>query len=422
MERATTPQPRCNVRSTCAGARRLQTLHTFVDTTRVPARTSLGYRPALDGLRALAVLGVLAYHSQQRLAPGFLGVDVFFVLSGFLITTILLQEWHATQTVRFTRFYARRALRLFPALAVVVAVVAIYSLACAPAVAIGDNQRGANLRGVLATIFYASNWVRAMWSSPYDVLGLLGHTWSLAIEEQFYVLWPAILWLVLSSRRGPVFVASLTLAGIVLFAGWRDVQTLTGVPWWRIYNGLDSRADELLVGALLAQAFVAGWLPRSAWFPHAAQAGFLAICAMIVVLITRIPTNEVVFVAVMPLFTVAVALLIGSLLSPQPSALRTVLASAPLLRICRISYGVYLWHFPIFGVLTPGVVGGDANVAFAAQLVTTLSVAALSYRFIEAPFLAFKDCGSRAWPFWRTRPHPVTTLGADVPAPAPALP
>lgn len=394
-----------------------------MDTSRAPARSTLGYRPALDGLRAVAVLGVLGYHGQQRLAPGFLGVDAFFVLSGFLITTILLQEWQATQTIRFARFYSRRALRLFPALAVVVAFVAVYSLAFAPVIAVGENQRAANLRGVLATVFYVSNWVRAVWPSPTEVLGLLGHTWSLAIEEQFYVLWPAALWLLLRTGRGPRVIASIIFAAIVVFAAWRDVQTLTGVPWWRIYNGLDARADELLIGALLAQAFVAGWLPGHTRFAHAAQAAFVAICAGIVLLITRIPTNEIVFTAVMPVFTVGTALLIASLLVPGPTLFGRILRWGPFVRIGRISYGVYLWHFPIFGIVTPSRLGGDANLAFAAQVLITLGVAALSYRVIESPFLSLKkdDRGEHGWlTRRRLAPSPAANSAPVVPEPVSA--
>lgn len=188
----------------------------------------VGYNRALDGVRAVAVLAVLACHADLLLAAGFLGVDAFFVLSGFLITLLLLHEWRRTGTIHLRHFYIRRGLRLGPAMLMVVAAVAIYSLAFAPEVAVAENHREANLRGVLATLLYAANRIRAFWPSPNDLLGILGHTWSLAIEEQFYLLWPGMLLLAVTRGFSSKVVGVATVALIALSALLRGSESLAG--------------------------------------------------------------------------------------------------------------------------------------------------------------------------------------------------
>src|SRR5262249_38292598 len=152
---------------------------------QVPAKFSLGYRPSLDGFRAVAIIAVMGFHDGVSFAAGgSLGVDMFFVLSGFLITSLLIEEWAKNDSISLTRFYARRALRLLPALVVMLACYEIYALV---------RLHGAELRAtelhILAALLYSANWVRAL-AGPNAMGDAIPHTWSLAVEEQFYFLWP----------------------------------------------------------------------------------------------------------------------------------------------------------------------------------------------------------------------------------------
>ncbi|MGH9206800.1 MAG: acyltransferase family protein, partial [Acidimicrobiales bacterium] len=210
--------------------------------------------PALDGLRAIAVAAVIVYHFNFGWAAGgYLGVDLFFVLSGFLITGLLIEERMATGGISLPRFWARRARRLFPALLVVLGAIVLY------AVAGGPNIDPNALRGdVLGTLFYVANWhfiaVDNPYFAPFATPSPLEHTWSLAIEEQFYVVWPLVVLLLAKlggrdwRRFTMVSTVVLALASVVDMAmrahGSGDVS--------RAYFGTDSRAFELMVGAFLA--------------------------------------------------------------------------------------------------------------------------------------------------------------------------
>ncbi|HEY0485900.1 MAG TPA: acyltransferase, partial [Mycobacteriales bacterium] len=210
------------------------------------------YVPALDGVRALAVVAVLLFHGGVAAARGgFLGVDAFFVLSGYLITSLLLAEHARTGTIALTAFWGRRARRLLPALLVLVAFTAVAGHATlAP-------DELARLRGdALAALLYVANWrMIAHGTGYFDTTAapsLLQHTWSLAIEEQFYLLWPLVLLLVLGGRRRPL--PALCLAGIGLSAVAAAVLGAPGHDVGRAYYGTDTRAASLLIGALLAAA------------------------------------------------------------------------------------------------------------------------------------------------------------------------
>ncbi|HLG92907.1 MAG TPA: acyltransferase, partial [Acidimicrobiales bacterium] len=216
-----------------------------------PGRGGLGYLPALDGLRAVAVAGVIAFHAGLPWAKGgFLGVDAFFVLSGYLITSLLLAEREATGGIGLGSFWARRARRLLPALFLMLAVVAGYGALAAPGDTLGQLRSDA-----LFTLGYAANWHQifsgqgyfAQLAQPSPLL----HTWSLAIEEQFYLLWPLALLAVGRTRRPrrnlAVACATGALASAVEMALlYRPADTA------RVYFGTDTRAQSLLVGALLA--------------------------------------------------------------------------------------------------------------------------------------------------------------------------
>ena len=176
-----------------------------------PRARALGYEPSLDGVRGVAVLAVVGYHADYLPRDGPLGVDIFFVLSGFLITTLLLQEWHANGSISLRLFFARRALRLFPALAVMLVVFVASSIVLSLSGHLSRPHFHQNMKSVALGFFYVSNIARA-WLSPDPMVPALGHLWSLATEEQFYLLWPIVLVILLrSGARERTVLKVLTL-------------------------------------------------------------------------------------------------------------------------------------------------------------------------------------------------------------------
>jgi len=225
-------------------------------TTIMNDRLTLSYTPALDGLRAIAIVAVMIYHASPSLMPGgFAGVELFFVLSGFLITGLLLREQQCHGRIHLGFFYARRVLRLLPALLLMLTIVTTFAWCVLPA---GFGSR--TLTDALLALGYCVNWARA-----FDMRGasLLGHTWSLSIEEQFYVLWPITLILLVKrtgNSRSLTRVLGLSAAVAVIY---RILMLTGGASGVRLYNGLDTRADGLLLGCALAAALSSGVIDLS---------------------------------------------------------------------------------------------------------------------------------------------------------------
>lgn len=347
----------------------------------------LSYQPALDGMRALAVAAVLAYHADLPFARGgFLGVDAFFVLSGYLITGLLLAEWRANGSVNLAAFWARRARRLLPALFLVLAAIAGYAIVSAESAQL-DKLRSDSL----ATLGYFTNWRLAFSGESYfDQFSLpspLRHTWSLAIEEQWYAFWPLLLAVLLWWRRGSprvlLAVAVAMAAGSALLMAWLyDPQADPS----RVYYGSDTRAQSLLVGAVLAmllaqhgplRARASRWLLQLTAVAGVAYVGWLWVAT---------PDNsQFLYRGGLLLSAVAVAVVITAVVQPQPGPLGRLLSVDPLRRLGLISYGVYLWHWPIFLALTPERTGlGDTSL-LAAKIALTLAVAGSSYYLLEMP-------------------------------------
>ena len=355
-----------------------------------PAR--LGHRPALDGLRGVAVLAVVVHHVGALLLPawgrhllpaGFLGVDVFFVLSGFLITTLLVER--RTEPHRVRRFYARRALRLLPAVAVLLAVAAVVALLGGVGV-----TRTANTLVVVLT--YTTNWATL---HGVSVLPQLTHLWSLAVEEQFYLVWPALIWgaLALGARRRTLVALTLGLAAAA--AVWRLVEWETTGLGVQLYFRSDTRADALLVGAALALVPPGRVLavPRQARLAAAAGgAVVLAACMQLLDLQSAwLYRGGFLVVAV-----ASGALIVAAL--QQDTRLSRALAAPPLVAVGIGSYALYLWHFPIFLLIRDHL----GAVPWPGRVLIGVGAAALatwaSRRFVEAPALALRPRGPAARP------------------------
>jgi peptidoglycan/LPS O-acetylase OafA/YrhL len=342
----------------------------------------LGYRPALDGIRAMAILAVFAFHTGTPLVGGFIGVDIFFVLSGFLITTLLLQEWSRTNTLRLGHFYRRRARRLLPALFVTIAVVGvIYRL---------DPQLHQGLGyGSAATIviFYAGNWVAAFAHNPVKALGLLDHTWSLAIEEQFYILWPLLLLICLRRSWTPLRILSLALAFAVASA------TLRAALWSahigsHVYFRSDTRADGLLLGCALAAAYSSERGPRllRRYFGGWAVA-CLAGAALLGFALTYDPNDRFVFVGGLSAVAACSAVIIAHVVVADRSWVTQALSLRPIAWIGARSYGMYLFHIPVIAVIGSAVSGERGLIVVPLELAVTIVAAAASYRWVESYFL-----------------------------------
>ena len=219
-----------------------------------PVGSAQRYMPGLDGLRALAVLAVIAYHLELGWAQGgLLGVGVFFTLSGYLITDLLLGQRDAVGHLRLGDFWLRRARRLLPALFLMLAVVVVWT------VLLDRSQLPALWGDVIAAVLYVSNWwyiaSHASYFSHFGPPPALGHLWSLAVEEQFYLVWPWLLWLGLRYVRGRYRLAGLTLAAAALSATVMALLYQPGSDPTRVYDGTDTRAFGLLVGAALAMVW-----------------------------------------------------------------------------------------------------------------------------------------------------------------------
>jgi peptidoglycan/LPS O-acetylase OafA/YrhL len=350
----------------------------------VSAPARLGYHPALDGVRAVSILAVMAYHTGW-IRGGFLGVDVFFVLSGFLITSLLLGEFDATGDVSFRAFYARRALRLLPALAPVVLVAGAAMLAWDP------SRRTALF--LLSVVFYVANW-----SMLHGLrASLLGHTWSLSFEEQFYALWPPLLLLMLRTirRRGvllAVLVGAAALAVVYRFA-------IMPTPWGmrRLYLALDAHADPVLIGCAAALLFASPWLGRTSRAARGwdALAGLGALVLAAAFLLARFPEDYARWSASTLAALGAVPLIIAGALPSSRCA--RLLGREPLGWIGRRSYALYLWHYPVFYLADGPLAPGRTLEPLAALLgwALTFALAAASFRYIERPALALKAAFAR---------------------------
>jgi peptidoglycan/LPS O-acetylase OafA/YrhL len=357
-----------------------------------PADTSspLGYQPALDGLRALAVGAVLLYHGGVSWASGgFLGVDVFFVLSGFLITSLLVTEWQRTGGIAILSFYGRRLRRLLPALLLVIAAVLLYAITIAPTSQLHD------LRGdILATLGYATNWRWIAGSNGYfDAFALpspLKHTWSLAVEEQWYLIWPIAVFAMLkvTRERGRRLglAIGVTAALCALSTIWMISLYTPGADPSRVYYGTDTRAQELLAGALLALvcAHLGRYVVHQRVRPIVVVSGMLGLGWIVWLCADVTDRTTWLYQGGLVIFAFVVCLVVLAAIQPR-NAVRAVLSPAWLRWIGAISYGLYLWHWPIYVVLTTRRTGLEGAWLLLARLAITVMLATASYYLVELP-------------------------------------
>ena len=416
-------------------------------------RVELTHIDGLDGLRGLAVIAVILYHGDLSWSTGgFLGVELFFVLSGFLITSLLVREWLSSGTIVLADFWARRARRLLPALFVLVVVIGIYyafrgTVGSIPGL-FGDG---------LAALFYYSNWHQIAQGSDYFLqqgpTSPFQHTWSLAIEEQFYLVWPLLFlcgaWVVRRSVSRSAGVPSeaaalrllnllLGLSLVLLVASAADCALLYHAndvnSQNRVYMGTDTRAYGLLSGAALAilmarlrlvgrgpaggfetggteAAATPGPARRTAarrWTPVISVGSLLAVIGLLV-LMWRVSGDDAWLYpwGFLVCDGLGVALVAVILTTPRSVANR-LFSVRPLRWVGKISYGLYLWHFPLFLWLDQSATGLSGFPLLALRIVSAVAVAVLSYHLVEQPVR------QRRWPVWITRGLAPVTAGAGV--------
>lgn len=357
-------------------------------------RGALTYQPALDGLRAFAVAAVMLYHlGFPRTPGGFLGVDLFFVISGFLITTLLLQERRSAGRISLRGFWLRRARRLLPAALLLLLGVSLYAWLVADVTELG------RIRGdAFASLLYVQNW-RLVWSGQsyfeaFSAPSPLRHLWSLAIEEQFYLVWPLVLagLLRLVGRRRWAIAAVVALATAASAAVMRSLHDPIADAS-RVYYGTDTRAHTLLAGVLLALAFdragrgtaLRGRALTARWSRSVDAAGITGL-AFLLWAVAGVGDTDAWLYERFGFLLVAVAAVGLVAASVQPrGVIRSLFAVPPLPWIGRLSYGLYLWHWPVYLVLTPQRVGWEGPTLDALRFATTFAIASASYHLVERP-------------------------------------
>jgi peptidoglycan/LPS O-acetylase OafA/YrhL len=348
------------------------------------------YRPVLDGLRGVFVLAVLYFHAAEtypnlRYPGGFLSVDVFFVISGALITILLLAEHDRTGRISLTAFYGRRALRLFPALLATVAWLTVV------VAGFGLSKGQSFARSAAETLLYVANWAELAGAN----LGYLTHTWSLSIEEQFYLVWAVLLVVLLKHgvRRERLLAGAVAAVVVIWVVRAAVVLTLHPNPNRYLYLNTFARADTIAAGVALG---ITATVPavrarlRVLDSAAAAAAGLLVVLAISTFALIR---DEWIWIWGYPVVIVCVVVVVGHGLRRDTGPVVGVLGSSPLVWLGRRSYALYLIHLPVLQ-LWGRVVGHDTwhGAAYIGSgAAVSIAGAALSWRYVEQPFLALKN-------------------------------
>lgn len=362
------------------------------------ARGEMKYQPGLDGLRAISVVAVLLYHAGFDWIPGgFFGVEVFFVVSGFLITSLLIAESEKNGTISLRAFWMRRIRRLIPALVAVLLVVGLWNALWG-----NEFQRTQLRRDYLWGVFYSANWGQIFSKVEYfsGAPTLLRHLWSLGVEEQWYIVWPVVFLLLAKTRFGSrargtllVGVAVSLMVGTAIAMSLDWPQRFPNVLRWRIqdvdthnflYLSTFTRASGLVLGAGLA--FL--WQPWRTARNEAdksrvvALVGLLAMGSLVLAFAIGKPQNDNTYFWILPLVTLASAALIITATRQGPGLLKGLLESTSLVAIGKRSYGLYLWSWPI-SVFCDAYFGSVGR--FILAMAITIVVSEFSYRFVETP-------------------------------------
>jgi len=361
--------------------------------------------PGLDGLRAIAVLAVIAFHEQFSWAPGgMLGVAVFFTLSGYLITDLLLNRWLLTGRLQLAKFWLARARRLLPALFVMLAIVTAW-------ITLLDRARLDSLRGAVgAAATYWSNWYAIVQGQSYFSRFAppqpLDHLWSLAVEEQFYLIWPWLLLLgvVCLRHRSTSAIRWLALPTLALAAASAVAMYVLyqpAVDATRVYEGTDTRAAGLLIGAALAMVWpsivASRAKPASKWVLDVPSMAGLAVIGLMVWRVGQY--SPFLYRGGLVVLSLATAAVVAACAYPA-SVTGAALGWRPLRWIGVRSYGIYLWHYPVI-VLTSPTNGAEYLPRVLAQIAASIGIAALSWKFVEEPVR--HGALARAWRRMRTR-------------------
>jgi peptidoglycan/LPS O-acetylase OafA/YrhL/lysophospholipase L1-like esterase len=361
----------------------------------VKSRQSRPHWPALDGWRGFTIWFAISVHAGYFTAGGVLSLDTFFVLSGFLITGLLLREWDRSDRIALGSFWARRARRLLPALFVVLAAVLVYAALLAPSLGL-DKLRG----DVLASLGYVVNW-HFIWSgqsyfSSFATPSPVLHLWSLAVEEQFYLLWPPIVLgvLVLCRRRmsataSYLAVGAVALVGAVASAVWMVHLYTPGGDPSRVYYGTDTRAQAMLMGAVLSVVVLVRGPLRS----RAARVALTVASPLCLVFVVA-PwfAGDATWIHDffygrygLLLYSVATCVVLWRLVQPANGMLGAGLSWAPMRWVGGISYEMYLWHWPTYLVLTPDRIGVTGGVLFAVRIATVVLLAWGTHALVDEP-------------------------------------
>ena len=390
-----------------------------------PARTTprSGHIHGLDGLRALAVGAVLVYHLRPTSLPGgFLGVDVFFVISGFLITTLLLRELGKRGRVNLPQFWLRRARRLLPAL------VSVVLVSVSLAAAVGGDLLVNIGRQVLGVLTFSNNWLEIAAGSSYFAQTsplLFVNFWSLAVEEQFYLLWPVVLVVLValtSTARQRVRIAlGVAAVSAVLMA----VLFTSGEDATRVYYGTDTHLFGLMIGVALAFAWAAprSWLHSTAWQRLRQPAALGAVVGLLWLMTALDEDSALTFRGGILAASLLTAVLIAALLGPS-CLYQRLMRMPPVEWLGQRSYGIYLWHWPLILILTELLPATtyDSPLSWTTRglaLVLTLVVAGASYRWLEQPVRHEGFLG--VWRRWRGALHGTGRRAAQVLAGATAV-
>lgn len=352
-----------------------------------PVPRRLGYLPGLDGLRAIAIAFVVLHHTSDFLIPGwsssffpggFLGVDLFFVLSGFLITTLLLER-RRREARPLRSFYARRALRLLPAVGAFLVANLVVELVEGDGIVLP-------LRTFVVVGSYLTNWaeVYSVRFSPY-----VTHLWSLAIEEQFYAVWPLLLLAALAAGLSRRRFAWVVVAAALAAAVWRADLYEGGLGWLAIYIRTDARADALLIGALLALLRPDASIAR---LPTAVRnaLGCFALGALTAAAVLAHGDTEALYLGGFTVVALVAAVLLAVELSGAWVGHRA-LAWGPVVWVGRLSYSLYLWHFLVFALVAQHLRGSSAVVKVPLGWSLTAIAAAASFFVVERPALRIKE-------------------------------